>query len=110
MEYSKGKMPHYREEKITVEKIAQYMKVAEEIRMGRDANDFIHSELTAMLYGWIATAAKESGTIDVYVPAPSFFDWLFRRNKTISVPYTIKALAKWDERFNGKKYLQIINK
>lgn len=79
------------------ERIVSYVKVSKEIITGTDGDDYMRDTLTAMLYGTILTASKESAEIDVYVRPPSFLDWLLRRKKTIKVPYTIGQLMKNDK-------------
>lgn len=76
------------------EKIASFIKVTNEMIKGLDGDDFIKEMVTYGMYGQVLTASKEQGEISVYVPPPSFFDWLFKRSKTIRKGYEIRQLMK----------------
>ena len=76
------------------EKIAVYYKVSKQFMAQSDAMDFIQGTLTARMDAFVLAASKEQGEITVFVPRPSFLDWLFRRTRTVVQPYTIRQLMK----------------
>lgn len=81
----------------TIEKVGSYMKVSKEfMKLGYEADDICYEQLTAVLYGQILAASKEEVFVTVFVQRPTFFDWLFRRTKTIEKHYTIRQLMKAD--------------
>lgn len=75
-------------------KIAEYIKVSKDAFLAHEDMDYYRDLLTVSLIGHVYSAAKETGTLTVYVKRPSFIDWLLRREKTITVPYTINHLIK----------------
>lgn len=77
-----------------IEHIATYIQVSKEFMRTTEAHDWIYDKLTATLHGSVLTASHEQGEISVYVPPPSFFDWLFKRSKTITKGYEIRQLMK----------------
>jgi hypothetical protein len=84
-------------ERITVEKIAQYVKISNDVITGLTDDDFIKNMLSAQLHGYVYSMAKEEGEITVYIERPTFFDWLFRRTKQKKIKYTIRELVKADK-------------
>lgn len=90
-EYEKN----FHTETITVEKIANYVKVSPEyLKSGMESDDFMYNQLTVMLHGYVYSMAKEEGEITVHIERPTFFDWLFRRTKEKKVKYVIKELVQ----------------
>lgn len=88
----------FKTETITVERVAQYMKVTPEfLKTGMEADDFMYETLTAMLHGYIYTMAKEEGEITVHIERPTFLDWLLRRTKQKKVKYVIRELVRADK-------------
>lgn len=55
------------------------------LRGGRYGDQFIMQELTILLEAKIMAAKESSKEIKVKLPAPSFIDFILRRQKTISV-------------------------
>ena len=85
-------------ERVEKEKIAEFVKVSKEyFEIGHDGDDFIYNQLTAGLYGYVYSMAKEEGQITVYIERPTFFDWLFRRTKEKKIKYSIRELVKADK-------------
>lgn len=82
---------------IEKEKIAKFISCSDEIFKNKTYHDYLKNTLTVGLIGYIYTASKEQGEFTVYVPRPSFLDWLLRRTKTITVPYTIRQLMKTED-------------
>jgi hypothetical protein len=78
-------------------KIGSYVYVSKEyLREVPDARSEIYDQLIITLHGYVYEAAKEQGHLTTTVMAPSFFDWLFRRTKTVSIPYELSHLVKLD--------------
>lgn len=85
-------------ERITQEKVAAYMKVSHEyLQTGLEADDFIYNQLTAVLHAKVYSMAQEEGEITVFIERPTFFDWLFRRDKEKKIKYSIRELVKADK-------------
>ena len=55
------------------------------LRAGRYGDQFIMGELTLLLEAKIMAARESSKEIKVKLPAPSFLDFILRRQKTVSV-------------------------
>ena len=55
------------------------------LRAGRYDDQFIMGELTILLEAKIVAAKESSKEIKVKLPAPSFLDFILRRQKTVSV-------------------------
>lgn len=85
-------------ERITKEKVTAYVKVSRDfVETGMVDDDFVYNQLTAQLYGYVYSMAKEEGEISVFIERPTFFDWLFRRTKEKKIQYSIRELVKTDK-------------
>ena len=80
------------------EKIAAYSKVCGKLltnaslQSGLDGTDIVNDLFTIKLEGWILSNMAEKRTLIYYCDRPTFFDWLFRRIRTVKWKIEVKDL------------------
>ena len=80
------------------ERLKTQMKISKELlndmsyHVGTVGEDKIYDMLTAELTAYIHTNMAEERDIVYYCPAPSFLDWLLRRNKKVVFKLKVKDL------------------
>lgn len=82
----------------TKERISNYMKVSKEfmsaveIRIAEGGDDYITGQLTAMMDLYVNSILQDERILTYYCSRPTFFDWLFRREKQVQWKLITKDL------------------
>ena len=80
-----------KEETYTKQKIAAFMKAHQDmiseskLTSGFDGIDYINNLLTFRLEAFIYKSAQPTQTITHVVKRPTFFEWIFRRERFINI-------------------------
>lgn len=91
---------------MTVEYLRAFMKVSKDVQLGTEDMDFMHEQLTAVLEAKLLAMTKDEGFIWSVVEPPSFWDWLFRRDRHVKIHYKISQLVNLDE-YEGPMIVQL---
>lgn len=83
------------------EKIASSLKISKELlapnlglSIGQVADDIIMDTFSVQIEAFIYSNTVEQRTLEYYCPRPSFWDWLFHRQKRVTWQLSVKDLLK----------------
>jgi hypothetical protein len=82
----------------TKERMSVFNKVSAEVIseidlvVGRVDDDLIRDMFTMKMDAWFLANTADERTLTYYCDRPRFFDWLFRRNRTVEFKLEVKDL------------------
>lgn len=80
-------------EKVSVEtKISSDLITELNFYSQREYDDFVYNTMTVKLVGYIHSNLAEERDLVYHCKRPSFFDWLFRRRKSVTFNLKVKDL------------------
>lgn len=63
-----------------------------DLELGSCDNGFVANLITLKLNGYILSNQKQERVLTYYCPRPTFFDWLFRRQKKVKFELLVKDI------------------